>query len=280
MKALIFAACVAAAPAFAYDTMTAQTCQDSWDAFEQALVHDLISGGEAVDLNVSLGDGNWCVLEPRHGGLDNGQPEAAYFRIEGAAPFIAGRATPTAIALRIPDYNMGGRFYQHEIHLRHLSDTGQIIVESYQLQHEDGSGIVASAVLQGAYFTSVAGLQTSMFGMRMSEMHANVSVNRAFLDDLDVDLNAVTRVRFGRALRDVPRANFDTASRQAFLAFVASRNGSLDVSMTSENGLGWMQVVIPLMQIEDAPTDDEIATAVGLILSGLVLDMAFEAGAF
>ena len=275
MKHLIAAACLAASPASAYDMMTTQACQDSWDIFAQAMGAFEVNGDGPPPSVVTNGEGGWCSIDTAQDGWNSTNMSRVGFRIEGADAFIGGAGTPEAIALRIDDLKLGNRRYIAEAHLRHLPDSGMLVVENARLRHADGSGISASYVLQGAYFSDFSGLQTSLAGLRLTELHAQAALNQPLLDDLDIDLSAINRVSLSEALRDVPRWQVDTASRQAFLRMVADREGKLQADITSERGFGWIQAVVPFL---DLSGDQDLATALGIAMSGVTIALAWEHG--
>ena len=281
MRALIFAACMVASPAVAYDTMTADECQDSWEAFEAAVIPYANMDTSPKKVSVALADDGWCAIDGKQ--LPD-WADAAFstlgFRFEDVDPLLAGEGLPEAMALRFDDLALGAREYDAALRLRRLADVGELIVENVTLRHTDGSGISASVLMQGAYFSSVANMQSSLLGMRMANLRGQVAVNQPLLDDLDIDLSAVNRVSVGNALRDVPRRQVSTDTRQAFLSMVADRQGTLDVSISSERGLGAMQVGIPSATLRSAENDDDIATAMGVLLSGLTIDLSWKSGDF
>jgi|GEM_PF-4536395 len=281
MRTLIFAACMAASPAVAYDTMTADQCQDSWEAFEAAVIPYANMDTSPKKLTVTLADDGWCEIDSKQ------LPEWAEagfstlgFQFEDVDPLLAGEGLPEAMALRFDNLALGAREYDASLRLRRLADVGELIVENVTLRHTDGSGISASVLMQGAYFSSVANMQSSLLGMRMATLRGQVAVNQSLLDDLDIDLSAVNRVSVGNALRDVQRWQVSTDTRQAFLNMVAERQGTLDVSISSERGLGAMQVGIPSATLRNAENDDDIATAMGVLLSGLTIDLSWKSGDF
>ncbi|WP_394178022.1 hypothetical protein [Yoonia maritima] len=281
MRTLIFAACMAASPAVAYDTMTADQCQHSWEAFEAAVIPYANMDKSPKKVTVTLADDGWCEINSKQ------LPEWAEagfstlgFQFEDVDPLLAGEGLPEAMALRFDDLALGAREYDASLRLRRLADVGELIVENVTLRHTDGSGVSASVLMQGAYFSSVANMQSSLLGMRMANLRGQVAVNQSLLDDLDIDLSAVNRVSVGNALRDVPRLQVSTDTRQAFLSMVAERQGTLDVSISSERGLGAMQVGIPSATLRNAESDDDIATAMGVLLSGLTIDLSWKSGDF
>jgi hypothetical protein len=275
MKYLIAAACLAASPALAYDTMSAQACQDSWDKFARSMGSFEINGDGPPPSVVTVGRGGWCAIDTAQGGWDSTDMSEVGFRIEDADAYLSGDGIPQAIALRIDDLKLNNRRYTAEAHLRHLPDSGQLIVEHATLRHSDGSGISASYALQGAFFSNVAGLQTSLAGLRMTELHAQVALNQALLDDLDIDLSDINRVSFGEAMRDVSRFQVDTATRQAFLKMVSDRQGKLRVDITSDRGFGWIQAVVPFL---DLSGDADLASALGVAMTGVTIALEWEQG--
>ncbi|PRY79012.1 hypothetical protein CLV80_103344 [Yoonia maritima] len=288
MKAFIAAACLTASPAFAYDTMTSEICQNSWDALKDAVIPYREIFQAFTQTKVELAADGWCEVHDRQLGWD-GAAQSSWrakgvsglgFRIETVDPLLNGQGLPDAMAVRLSDFEVGTRNYDASLRLRRMPEEGQLIVESYTLRHEDGSGIAASMIMDGAYFSSIGNMQTSLIGMRMSDLRAQVVVNQPLLDDLDVDLSDVNRVSVGSALRDVPRWNVSTDSRQAFLAMVADKEGTIDVEISSESGLGIMQAALPFLNMPDAHSDDDIATAVGVALSGVTIDVSWKSGEF
>lgn len=275
MKYLIAAACLAASPAFAYDMMSTQACQDSWDKFAQSMGSFEINGDGPPPSVVTIGRGGWCAIDTDQDGWNSTDMSQVGFRIEDADAYLAGDGLPEAIALRVDDLKLNNRRYAAEAHLRHLPDSGQLVVENVTLRHNDGSGISASYVLQGAFFSNVAGMQTSLAGLRMTELHAQVSLNQDLLDDLDIDLSEINRVSLGEALRDVSRFQVNTASRQAFLRMIADREGKLRADITSDRGFGWIQAVVPFL---DLSGDADLASALGVAMTGVTIALQWEQG--
>ncbi|SFR36043.1 hypothetical protein SAMN04488005_0913 [Yoonia tamlensis] len=266
---------LAASPALGYDGMSQQACQDAWDRFAQTMGSFEINGSGPPPSVVTIGSDGWCAIDTNQPHWNSSDMAQVGFRIENADAYIHGTGLPAAIALRIVDLKIGERRYSAQAHLRHLPASGMLVVENASLRHSDGSGIAAGYVLQGAYFSNVAGLQTSLAGLRMTELHAQISVNQRLLDDLDVDLSEINRVSLGEALRDVSRFQVDTASRQAFLRMVTDREGKLRVDITSERGFGWIQAVVPFM---DTSGDQDLAHALGIAMSGVTIALAWEQG--
>jgi hypothetical protein len=275
MKYLITVACLAATPAFAYDMMSAQACQDSWDTFAQSMGSFEVNGDGPPPSDVKVGRGGWCAIDTAQDGWNSTDMSQVGFRIEGADTYLSGEGIPQAIALRVDDLKLGNRHYAAEAHLRHLPESGQLVVENVTLRHDDGSGISASYVLQGAFFSNVAGMQTSLAGLRMTELHAQVSMTQPLLDDLDIDLSEINRVSLGEALRDVSRFQVDTASRQAFLRMVSDREGKLRADITSDRGFGWIQAVVPFL---DMSGDADLASALGVAMTGVTIALEWEQG--
>ncbi|WP_106744723.1 hypothetical protein [Yoonia maritima] len=288
MKAFIVAACLTASPVFAYDTMTSETCENSWDALNDAIIPYKEIFQAVTQTKVELTADGWCEVHVRQ--LDwDGAAQSSWrdkglsglgFRIETVDALLTGKGLPDAIAIRLNDFEVGTRNYDASLRLRRMPDEGQLVVESYTLRHEDGSGIAASMIMDGAYFSSIGNMQTSLISMRVSDLRAQVVINQPLLNDLDVDLTDVNRASVGNALRDVPRWQVSTDSRQAFLAMVADKEGTMDVEISSESGLGIMQAALPFLNMPDAHNDDDIATAVGVALSGVTIDVSWKSGEF
>ncbi|MCG3267316.1 hypothetical protein [Yoonia sp. I 8.24] len=275
MKYLIAAVCLTASPAFAYDRMTTQACQDSWNMFVGAMAPFEVNGEAPLPSDVRVGPGGWCTIDTSDDGWDSTDVSRVGFQIEGADAYLDGSGIPAAIAMRFEGLILGARRYNAEAHVRHLPEAGMLVVEDVTLRHEDGSGISVSYVLQGAYFSDVAGMQTSLAGLRMTELHGQAAINQFLLDDLDVDLSEVNRVSMGEALRDVSRFQVDTATRQAFLRMVSDREGELLVDITSERGFGWIQAVVPFLDISG---DADLASALGIAMSGVSIALEWKQG--
>jgi hypothetical protein len=276
MKYMVLTACLTASPAFAYDAMTAQSCQDSWDTLAQSFTVFGAFTSDPKSANVAIGAGGWCMIDASPSGLSMATDlPAVGFKIESAESFLAGDGLPEAIAVRLEALSIGERQYDAEAHLRHLPDTGQLVFENVTLRHDDDSGISASFIMQGAFFSDMAGLQTSLAGLRMTELHGQAAVSQSLLDDLDIDLSEVNRVSMGEALRDVSRFQVNTATRQAFLGMISDREGELDVDITSERGFGWIQAVVPFLNVSD---DKDVASALGVAMTGVTIALEWEQG--
>lgn len=278
MKALICAATLMASPALAYDTVTSQLCQDGLAARVDAVVLDVGLRKSLHGLQVQLDPDGWCVI---NGGQELlGLPvDQIAFRLDGAQAFVDGTGVPVGLAVQVSNWQS----YDISVAVRRLPESGTLMIDRAEMRAADGSGIAATAVVQGAYFGTVANLQSSLAGLRLAELQATANVNPKLLGTLGVDLSQVTQETVDNALRDVPRWQVSTDSRTAILAFASvgdAATGELAVDLSSDRGVGFLQAVIPFTALSRQPSDDDLATAVAMAMSGVTVGVSWSAGPF
>lgn len=278
MKGLICAVALMASPALAYDTMTSQMCQKSLAAGVDAVVLDAGLRKSLHGLQVQLDPDGWCVINGGQDRLDLPVDQIA-FRLDGAQAFVDGTGVPVGLALQVSNWQS----YDISAAVRRLPESGALMIERAEMRAADESGIAATAVIQGAYFGTVANLQSSLAGLRLAELQATMNVNPKLLETLGVDLSQVTQETVDNALRDVPRWQVSTDSRTAVIAFASAGDaafGKLAVDLMSDRGVGFLQAIIPFTALSRQPSDDDVATAVGLAMSGVSVGVSWSAGPF
>ena len=278
MKGLICAVALMASPAMAYDTMTSQMCQKSLAAGVDAVVLDAGLRKSLHGLQVQLDPDGWCVINGGQDRLDLPVDQIA-FRLDGAQAFVDGTGVPVGLALQVSNWHS----YDISVAVRRLPESGALMIERAEMRAADESGIAATAVIQGAYFGTVANLQSSLAGLRLAELQATMNVNPKLLETLGVDLSQVTQETVDNALRDVPRWQVSTDSRTAVIAFASAGDaafGKLAVDLMSDRGVGFLQAIIPFTALSRQPSDDDVATAVGLAMSGVSVGVSWSAGPF
>ncbi|KJZ19844.1 hypothetical protein [Loktanella sp. S4079] len=281
MKHLALVLGIWAGPVLAYDTLTTRDCQTLWDRFVVGLRPHEIFGDTQPATVVQANDSGACVIDGRQ--FDSQPFETLRFQVDGAHVFLAEGILPTSAQFAIEQLHWRGseRRYDLRFALNHDPAAGQLHLDHFTLsQPQDQSGVDVDIVVGGAYFSTLAGLQSSIGGLHVKAVAGSANINPALLSDLEIDLSALTRANLAIALRDVGQDTVSTSSRNALLEMSTMKRGTLDFDLTSENGLGWIQLALPYAQIVEAETDEEISTGFGRLLSGVELGLSWDTGDF
>ncbi len=278
MRGLLIACLLAATPLHAWAAMTTAECENTWDAFTRFALINQQDRATAKNFTVAETDDGWCNVDPSGLVLSDVSFSSAAFRVDG---WGSGGTGETTLDVSINDLGVVGGVFEVSLVARQDQQTGELLLTQLSARGADGSGVRASGMFSMAPFDSVAAAQTSIAGIKISALNAQIFATPAFIKGLSVDFTGVTRVAMNNALRDVVSAQVSGASRQEFLRFAGATpqsRGTLEINLTAPSELAIMQIAAPLMGLPRSPTDPNIARAIGIALSGLTLDLAWKPG--
>lgn len=248
---------VLAEPVAADMRVTRSECTGSWSRLvdlvfaplSQLMVMDtdrLDEERKAFDaVGVGLTPDGWCFVEPGpFGALVDTDFEEVRWRADGLDAFANGTGLPSGLQLRLTGGDAGpsDAISYIALTLGHLPDEGLLIVEQLDLGHPNDTPIAVTAVLGGAYFDDIGSAMMAVGGLSLQKFAATVETTPALIAELAPDLTAsllestVAGLSFGQ---------LDRADRRAVLDFAGAlpdATGLLSVELTSERGLGMIQI--------------------------------------
>ncbi len=275
---LAFALSVCAAPVWAMEPMTQSDCTNGWltitdilfDMVPFATPETEAEREAAKSVKSGVTSEGWCVIDSDQPGLEGAQFDLLYWQADGIAGFVEGQAMPSALRVRMEGFQTDDAFAEPltvSFALQHVQDAGLLLVEDLTLRNEAGRGLAATAVIAGAYFSSVGTAVSSIGGLRLTQFESKADLwpIEGADDPTQMDGDVL------RALAEVlDVGQIDEDSRAALVALaddVPNAVGQLDLSYASENGLGLFQFAAASARLDSYP-DEGVAGAIAFGLSG------------
>ena len=170
--------------------------------------------------------------------------EEVRWRADRLDDFANGRGLPSGLQLRLTGGDAGpsDAISYIALTLRHLPDEGLLFVEQLDPGHPNDRPIAVTAVLGGAYFRDIGSAMMAAGGLNLQKLSATVETTPELMTEFAPDLttsmleSAILGLSFGQLDRVDRRAASD------FAAALPDATGLLVVELTSERGLGMIQI--------------------------------------
>lgn len=296
LKSLAFAAGLAAlvSPAQAFERMLRSDCQAAFERL--ADMTGMESGANDDQLarmirSTKVTPDGWCEMRASDPGFEDAEFERFQWRADGITSWTREGVPPLALQVRIrglePDEMQGGVSTRRpqvdfEATLRQLPEAGQLIVERAVMANSAGDELSFSGVFERVYLTSESMMQVSigsavfkagLMSMTLDGIHEN-----PFAFNWDVEMQGVPQAQRDAAfdiISKLPDGFVDDASRAELTAYAGDLPkpvGTLEIIVSSERGLGLMQVGMSMYSSFVAVMDDSEATdQMAILLDGVTL---------
>ena len=279
-------ACLLAAPATAQE-MTRETCRIGWKAFNQMINEN----ADMVDAQPDVTTEGWCRIDESNAGLNANDFGSLEWRAAGVEEAVAQKGAPLNIdarftgidlvqGLKIPlgeEYE--GPVGKMQVNMSRDPDTRDFTIHNWYTHFGDLGALTVTASGGGIDLSSLNTMQFTSGGLRMYDLTVRLettpALSAALLSDIPADTAQIL-------IRAIPDESMDEPSRAAVLAFLdnaATADGALQISATSEQGMGFLQMVGGIMPLEEQGLSPEtLSGAMDILMSGVVLSVEWTPG--
>ncbi|MEL6958118.1 MAG: hypothetical protein AAGL89_04085 [Pseudomonadota bacterium] len=292
MRLLALLMALWAAPVAAWDRMLRSDCQVAFEAFAGLMggFSDLELGQTLVGITVTA-DG-WCDMKSGGPGMENARFDRLQWRAEEISRWTRDGIPPLALDLRLtgldPDEIEGTAPTNRppltfEATLRQIPEAGQVIAERVALFNEAGDSVSMSGVFERVFLSSQSMMQVSVgsvaFKAGVFVITFDGRTENPFGVILDAELrgqpDALRQQAFDFVTR-LPSGVVSNAARAELTAFAGDLpgpEGTLEVLVNSERGLGIMQIgMAAYADVAALFADEDDSAYLEILLDGLTID--------
>ncbi|SMX37472.1 hypothetical protein [Octadecabacter ascidiaceicola] len=293
MKYFIPTALVAmmAMPADAFERMMRSDCQVGFEKLAELMQPDDTSTA-AMSNGIRVTPQGWCEMRGGTAGLEDAEFGTLEWRAEGVTRWTRDGIPPLALEVRItgldPDEMQGGMNTGRpnvdvEVLLRQLPDAGMIVIERAVMENNAGDSMTVSGVFERVFLSSPSMMQVSMgsaaFKAGLISLTLEGTHENPFGFGVDVEMRGVPQAQRDAAfdlISKLPDGVVDDASRAELTAFAGDLPkpvGTLEVSVSSAQGLGLMQVGMWMYNsLEAVISDDVDGSELEILLHGISVE--------
>ena len=296
MKAFMPAVFLAlsAFPATAFERMQRSACQESFTRLAD-LVPDQSAEQDAtadeIARSIGVTPDGWCQFEARSTDIDL-DFDVFEWRMEDTERWTRDGIPPLALDVRVsgldPDAFEGDQDTDRPLvdmtaTLRQEPDAGLVILERVAMENSAGDALAISGVFERVFLSSPSMMQVSLgsatFKAGLMVLTLDGTHENPFGFEGEFYINGTEQDRSEGAfdvLSAIPDGVIDDASRAELMAFAADLPkpvGKLETSVSSERGLGLMQVAMSMVSaVESAMAEnDGRGNMMEILLDGLTI---------
>ena len=294
IRALIVTLCFAS-PLVAQEadlpSMTPEACLKGWQSFNFAIN----SPGRLRAVQPDVTQNGMCRIDKTNADLRVNDFASVDWRATGVEDAVKNRGFPDSfranfqgidliegLKLPLPD-RYRGALGSLAISGSRASGLGGFEIEQMAFDAGDLGAVSFEMDGRGINLSSLEAMQLSLGGMRMA--HAKLTIDgssalyTALIDELDRDK---TLPLWPQMLSLLPLANFNGNSRSELVRFAQAlpdTGGTFEIEVTSNTGVGILQIVGATMTLENSDkTPADIAAALSQMLTGVRIDASWMPG--